>query len=103
MHILQVGSNVIVCRDVEASDGVSIRTLVESCIRAVSYTHLDVYKRQAYQTARRIQKRPCRIGRRTSTSAIDWMGTAGRTSIRFYSFHSLIRSGKATSLSLIHI
>lgn len=33
MHILQVGSNVIVCRDVEASDGVSIRTLVESCIR----------------------------------------------------------------------
>lgn len=29
MHILQVGSNVIVCRDVEASDGVSIRTLAE--------------------------------------------------------------------------
>ena len=49
------------------------------------------------QAARRIQKRPCRIGRRTLTSAIDWMGTAGRTSIRFYSFHSLIRSGKATS------
>ena len=24
MHILQVGSNVIVCRDVEASDGVSM-------------------------------------------------------------------------------
>lgn len=68
-------------------------TLFHIALRAGSRIRLKV----AYQTARRIQKRPCRIGRRTSTSAIDWMGTAGRTSIRFYSFHSLIRSGKATS------
>ncbi len=58
---------------------------------------LRIRSKIVYRTARRIQKRPCRIGRRTSTSAIDWMGTAGRTSIRFYSFHSLICSGKATS------
>lgn len=42
MHILQVGSNVIVCRDVEASDGVSIRTLVESCIRVKRFPQADV-------------------------------------------------------------
>ena len=42
MHILQVGSNVIVCRDVEASDGVSIRTLVESCIRVKRLPQADV-------------------------------------------------------------
>ena len=42
MHILQVGSNVIVCRDCEASDGVSIRTLVESCIRVKRFPQADV-------------------------------------------------------------
>ena len=42
MHILQVGSNVIVCRDVEASDGGSIRTLVESCIRVKRFPQADV-------------------------------------------------------------
>ena len=42
MHILQVGSNMIVCRDVEASDGVSIRTLVESCIRVKRFPQADV-------------------------------------------------------------
>ena len=42
MHILQVDSNVIVCRDVEASDGVSIRTLVESCIRVKRFPQADV-------------------------------------------------------------
>lgn len=42
MYILQVGSNVIVCRDVEASDGVSIRTLVESCIRVKWFPQADV-------------------------------------------------------------
>lgn len=42
MHILQVGSNVIVCRDVEASDGVSIRTLVEPCIRVKRFPQADV-------------------------------------------------------------
>ena len=42
MHILQVGSNMIVCRDVEASDGVSIRTLVEPCIRVKRFPQADV-------------------------------------------------------------
>ena len=42
MHILQVGNNMIVCRDVEASDGVSIRTLVESCIRVKRFPQADV-------------------------------------------------------------
>ena len=32
----------IVCRDVEASDGVSIRTLVESCIRVKRFPQADV-------------------------------------------------------------
>ena len=41
-HILQVGSNEIVCRDVEASDGVSIRTLVESCMRVKRFPQADV-------------------------------------------------------------
>ena len=44
MHILQVGNNMIVCRDVEASDGVSIRTLVESCIRVKRFPQADVGK-----------------------------------------------------------
>lgn len=44
LHILQVGSNKIVCRDVEASDGVSIRTLVESCIRVKRFPQADVGK-----------------------------------------------------------
>ena len=42
MHILQVGSNVIVCRDCEASDGISIRTLVESCMRVKRFPQADV-------------------------------------------------------------
>lgn len=42
LHILQVGSNEIVCRDVEASDGVSIRTLVESCMRVKRFPQADV-------------------------------------------------------------
>ena len=42
MHILQVGSNMIACRDCEASDGVSIRTLMESCIRVKRFPQADV-------------------------------------------------------------
>ena len=42
LHILQVGSNEIDCRDCEASDGVSIRTLVESCIRVKRFPQADV-------------------------------------------------------------
>ena len=48
------------------------------------------------QAARRIQKRPCKAGRRTLTNVTGWTSTTGKVSTKSCSFRSPIHSGNAT-------
>lgn len=56
-----------------------------------------IRSKNACRIAQRIQKRPCKAGRRTLTSATGWTSIAGRTLMRFCSFRSPTHSGRATS------
>ena len=61
---LQVEENhMVINRKLDEADRVTIVTMGGSGHEPVSYTHLDVYKRQVYQDTTRLRRKPCRPAR----------------------------------------